>query len=420
MLPDTLPRPLASVLITTYARTLTAREAVEHRLESIPEQQKIVAEWRNNPAGTAHRRYPGLDIQSYPVQTRMSREFEQLERYYQELPERFKDYAQELQRMRRIESEVAELASRAAKTSKDVPCPQPHDRLRSKPWPSSWSMTQAEASQPRVKAPRPSYPEVELVLVDKPTPQSFELQVGEHTIELVARYAQGIDDFVLAMKEHLSGEVSSRWTAIIEAIRLGISWPVLDQYLEECPSPWLPRFYVDEQFGLRGSLARRDDLADFLAKLTPDAARWYLATSPGRVYLKHVSLVDREIAELLSAGLVRLGAHLTLEQLLSALPFSEVKSLFILAGLKAPASFEQAQQRFTELRAVRSEDQLRQQFEETVDPNSFLEVMEVPGFDREERLGPRARANLLVSTLCELDFGESEAEAILTWPVRFS
>lgn len=94
--------PLAIALSLAYDRALTAREAVEHRLTSIPPQEFLVQRWLNETAAIAAEQYSGFDINSYPVQTRIQRECEKLKRYNGEIDGRLVKYAAALKRPRTV------------------------------------------------------------------------------------------------------------------------------------------------------------------------------------------------------------------------------------------------------------------------------------------------------------------------------
>lgn len=408
-----IPKPLAMVLSTLFERVASAREAVEHRLESLAKQEKLVECWTNDSENMAAREYPGHALSSYPVQTRMARELDKLHRYRSELPERMFEYAYALNKINSMEANVDKLA-RGVFKGVLTPRPAPPSFLNKNPWPSSWPMRKFEAEAVKVKKHIPPQINRTTVLTDRePEYVEFILNVSEHEVMLTARYGDGIQYFTSEFEDFVENTSSSRWRAITEAIRCDIRWPQLEQYLSNSPAPWLPRLYVDEEFGLRGSMAKREALSDLMAKLSPNAARWYLSQQPGRVAAEGIDLLPNELSQLFAAGLVRVGSDMSVENLLESVPFTEVKCLFILAGLAAPSSYKLAVTRFPEVRAVRTEWDLRSWLEEFVDSAGLLEVMEVPSLTREERLGPRARANVLVSSLVLLADGDSGAHEIL-------
>jgi hypothetical protein len=415
--PKKIAKPLAAVLNSTYARAREAREAVEHRLASMPRQEEVVRQWQENPTAMAATHYPNFEVSSYPVQTRMQREFNTLERYRTELPDRIKYYAAALQAIDQTVQEVLAASRLALPSWPTVPWPSLPKVLNEDSWPSDWpqrpgplegvradELTYTFDTNRSLKPPR----------LASPTP--FSLAIAGHEIKLESRYEEGVSSFKFAFENYLNGVTSSRWPAIIEVIRCGIFWPELDSYLAECKQPWLPRLFVEETFGLRGTLRRRDELADLMAKISPDAGRWYLSTQPMRFRIGTPGDVDQSILEeLMAVGLVRWGSDMPLHELLREIPFSEVKFLFLLAGLSPPRGFDAAVGRYEELLLAHGEDYLKRKILKFVDISEVIEVREVDSWHREERLGPRARANVLVSTLVVLSDGDLEALQVISW-----
>ncbi len=412
-----IAKPLAVALHCSYTRAMEAREAVEHRLASIPRQEAVVRQWHDDLPAMAATHYPNHDVSSYPVQTCMQREFEKLGRYRIELLERLTSYATALGEIDRTIAEVFEVVKRSSFTGATVPWPILPKILRNDPWPISWPPrpSQCDREEPDEMAyvfhTNRSLPPPRL-----PSPISFTLAIAGHVIKLQALYEEGVIPFTSALDNFLNRATSSRWPAIIEAIRCGIRWSQLDCYLAECKQPWLPEDFVGEMFGLRGSLERRDELANIMAQISPDAGRWYLSTQPTRYRLKDLNDLDNSlIEELLALDLVRWGIDMPPEELLRELPFSEVQSLFSLAGLSPPRGFDVAVARYGELVSARGNEYLMRRIRTFVDPSEVIEVREVDGWHREERLGPRARANILVSALVLLDEGNPGPLQVITW-----
>lgn len=408
--PPQIAKPLAAVLTSTYDLAMTAREAVEHRLASIPRQEAEVKEWKENLTTIAATRYPGHDVSSYPVQTRMQREFEQLDRYRSELPDRLNNYSKALQKLERTTGEVIEAAKRVS-AGNCVPWPKPPKVLLADPWPRDWPQRPLLGKE----GPAEMAYEFEAEILPPrrmPSPTTFTLEIAEHSLELNARYEEGVSYFSDELYSSIRG--GSRWPAITEAVRCGIYWRQLDSYLAECNQPWLPEFYVGEMFGLRGILECRDQLADFLAQLSPEAGRWYLSTQPIRSRAGSLDSLDY-IEELMAVGLVRWGPEMPPAELLGEIPFAEVKLLFMLAGLSPPRGFEAAVARYGELVSAHGQEFLWRRIRSYIDPSEVVEVREIDGWHREERLGPRARANLMVSTLILLSDINSGAQQVIDW-----
>ena len=193
-------------------------------------------------------------------------------------------YERALQRLERVSAEVEQQVASMGDTQKrETPWPDPPPKLR-RPWPNTFP--------PRPILPeRPPAPDagangrtnagIEIPAAFHPDNVEFDLSVGEYEVTLTARYADGINRFEDALENFLEGRTSSRWYAIGEAQRAGIRWPQLDRYLAECPTPWLPEEFVGERFGLRGTLAFRDRMADLMSLISPEAAFYYFDTPPG-------------------------------------------------------------------------------------------------------------------------------------------
>lgn len=64
-----------------------------------------------------------------------------------------------------------------------------------------------------------------------------------------------------------------------------------------------------------------------------------------------------------------------------------------------PRGFDAAVARYEALVSVLGKDKLQCLIRSFIDESTVIEVREIDSWDREERLGPRAHANVLVSTL---------------------
>lgn len=409
--------PFAIALSLAYDRAMTTREAVEHRLASIPTQERIVQRWLNDTATIAAEEYSGWDIQSYPVQTRIQNECNKLARYKGEIDGRLVKYAEALKALEQVKKKIISAKARASSpemASLMKSCPQV---LRRNPWPDDWPpqikfhcretlFHEVHSFMKNITLPAPPQPSL--------TP--FHINLAGHEIELFARYQEGIPFF----KDKLSAFLyepgcSSRWPAILEAIRCGIRWPLLDRYLEEAEEPWLPREFVDKEFGLRGSLVRRDQLADVMNQVSQEAAHWYLNQHTGSTIL-YEDFADKDvIEELMSIGLIKWGPDMPTCELLRSIPFPEVKSLFALADLTPPRGYNAAVAKFNELIEAYGKDEIEHKIKCFIDVSRIIDVLEIDGWEREERLGPRARANVLVSTLVMLDEGNPGPLCIINW-----
>lgn len=415
-MPLRIVKPFAQALNLAYERAMRAREAVEHRLISISQQELIVRQWRDNLPRMAAELYPRQDVLSYPVQTRMLRDFEKLERYHSELQERLEHYATTLQTIEQISNHILVATNRDSFSEPTVLWPACPSMLCDEPWPPHWPPRPEQTScESPSKAEYSFNTDRSLPPRRLPSPKSFSINIAGQEVKLFARYEDGVNPFIIALEAFLYGASSSRWPAIIEATRCGIRWPQLDSYLTECKNPWLPLDFVGTEFGLRGTLSRRDELADVMALISPDAGRWYLSEQPRRCRLNDLLKGHDILEELMVIGLVRWGPDMAPSELLRELPFLEVKSLFASAGLSPPRGYDAAVARYDDLVSIYGKEKLQCLIRSFVDTSTVIEVLEIEGWDREERLGPRARANVLVSTLVLLHEEKPGALSLINW-----
>lgn len=137
-MPPRIVKPFAQALNLAYERAMRAREAVEHRLVSIPQQELIVRQWRDNLPRMAAELYPRHDVLSYPVQTRMQRDFEKFERYQSELQERLEHYATALQTIEQTSNNILVATNRDSSSEPTVLWPACPSMLCDDPWPHHW------------------------------------------------------------------------------------------------------------------------------------------------------------------------------------------------------------------------------------------------------------------------------------------
>lgn len=409
--------PFAIALSLAYDRAMTAREAVEHRLSSIPSQERVVSRWLNETAIFAAEEYPGWDLHSYPIQTRIQNECDKLARYQNEIDSRLVKYEEALKALEQVKIKILAVKARASSPEiEDVlkSCPKVLSR---NPWPADWPpRTKFQYHESPLFETHSFKRNVALPAHPSRSQTTFHLNLAGHVIELFAVYQEGIPFFKDALSAFLyEPGVSSRWPAILEAIRCGIRWPLLDKYLKEVQNPWLPRDFVDDDFGLRGSLVRRDELADLMNQVSPEAAHWYLTQHTGTMML-YEDFVDSDIVEeLMSIGLIKWGPDMPMGELLRNIPFPEVKSLFALADLTPPRGYDAAVAKFSTLIDAYGKDEIESKIKSLVDVSRIIDVLEIDGWEKEERLGPRARANILVSTLVMLDEGDPGPLQIVNW-----
>ncbi len=396
---------------------MKAREEVEHRLASFPSQETLVQQWTENPTAMAARHYPQYEVLSYPVQTRIQREIEKLQRYNYELPERLEAYASALQAIERTSEEV-QARSKRESDALLVPWPSQPNILTEDPWPTHWPKRYIEPSPTHLSQPRHFSFNTHRPLPPRrlPAPRRFTLTVAGLEIDFESRYEDGISPFITSLNDFLKGPASSRWPAIIEATRCGIRWPQLDRYLQECDKPWLPTDLVTEEFGLRGTLEQRDCLADLMAQVSAPTGRWYLSQHPGRTRLhKNIAAPTEIIEELVASKLLDWGPEMPPGEMLKEIPFEEVKSMLAMAGIWTPRSRNAQIKMYDKLVSVQGESAVGSWIREFVDPSTVIEVCEPQGWNREARLGPRARANVMVSTLVLLHEGDAGPRQILKW-----
>ena len=133
-----ITKPLAAVINNAYIHATKAYEAIEHRLESLTRQEILVRQWKDNLPAMIATHYPNHDAASYPVQIRMQREFEKLEQYKIELPDRLTSYAIALQEIDLVVTEILELTKSISFSKATEPWPIPPKILKKNPWPSNW------------------------------------------------------------------------------------------------------------------------------------------------------------------------------------------------------------------------------------------------------------------------------------------
>lgn len=408
--------PLAIALQLAYDRALSAREAVEYRLASMPPQQILVHRWIHDTLNIAAEEFPGMDLQSYPVQTRKNAEISKLERYETEIVDRAIKYKDSLASLALLLNKIHANDQYASLPEFKAILKAYPLQLRLNPWPTEWPESIKIISHDRARSKPISLSRyVDLPPTPTPSNTTFTVEIHGHQIELVARYEEGIHFFQEQLRAFCENKTSSRWPAILEAIRCGIRWPILDKYLKETNAPWLPDDFVSETFGLRGTLVRRDELADLLQRVSQGAAHWYLTQHTGRGYLheEHVNLEC--IEELISIGLLHWGPDMPPSELIRGMEFAEVKFLFANAELAPPRGYDAAVAKYDQLLDAYGEEALKAEIVKQVDATHIIDVLEPDGWDREDRLGPRARANILVSSLIYLYEEHPGPLRIINW-----
>lgn len=408
--------PIAIALQLAYERAMSAREGVEHRLASIPPQQVLVHRWCNETAVTAAEEFPGMELDSYPVLTRMNAEITKLERYEIEIVDRAIKYEEAMTSLALVLNKIKSDDAYASLPEVKAVLKSYTLQLRDNPWPAEWPISIKNSTNGRTASkPITLTRYANLTAPPEPTMMPFNIFISGHQIELLTRYEEGIYCFEEQLTAFYENKTSSRWPAILEAIRCGIRWPQLDRYLDEADAPWLPSEFVNETFGLRGTLARRDELADLMQRVSQGAAHWYLTQHTGRGYMHDEDVNLDFIQELMSIGLILWGPDLAPAELLRGIPLPEVKFLFAIAGMAPPRSYNASVAAYDRLADAYGEEMLKAEIMKQVDATRIIDVLEPDGWHREERLGPRARANILVSSLIYLYEGHSGPLRILNW-----
>lgn len=107
-----LPKRLESKIRNALAKVQSVRDSIVHGEIKLSEEQAVVDEFESDPVAFAARKYPRHDVDSYPVQTHISRKRESIEYQLMRKPERWIELEEAEANLARIEAEVlAEVAS---------------------------------------------------------------------------------------------------------------------------------------------------------------------------------------------------------------------------------------------------------------------------------------------------------------------
>ncbi|ARA80304.1 MULTISPECIES: hypothetical protein [Pseudomonas syringae group] len=124
MKPD-LPKRLESKVRNALAKVQTIRDSIVHSEIKLAEEQAVVDEFESDPVAFAARKYPRHDVDSYPVQTHISRKRESIEYQLKRKPERWIELEEAEANLARVEAEVlAEVASMRPSSGR-LPYPSP-------------------------------------------------------------------------------------------------------------------------------------------------------------------------------------------------------------------------------------------------------------------------------------------------------
>ncbi|WP_186083104.1 hypothetical protein [Burkholderia gladioli] len=146
-----LPKRLASRIVAAQNKVTSARDDVIHYDRRIKACTTELAEFDADPAAYARKRYGNHGVDSYPVQTRISRQQEDLDYRMRNLPRKYDELAAAEQHLADVEDAVLrELGAMRPNTPGRVPWPAPlpsfkrHRELMLEAWER---MLQASAEQ---------------------------------------------------------------------------------------------------------------------------------------------------------------------------------------------------------------------------------------------------------------------------------
>ncbi|KTC62380.1 MULTISPECIES: hypothetical protein [Pseudomonas syringae group] len=120
-----LPKRLESKVRTALAKVRSVRDSIVHGEIKLSEEQAVVDDFDSDPVAFAAKNYPRHDVESYPVQTHISRKRESVEYQRKRKPERWIELEEAEANLARIEAEVlAEVASMRPSAGR-LPYPSP-------------------------------------------------------------------------------------------------------------------------------------------------------------------------------------------------------------------------------------------------------------------------------------------------------
>jgi len=228
----------------------------------------------------------------------------------------------------------------------------------------------------------------------QPLPTEFTLVIAEEEVKLHARYEEGIKPFTSALGKYLKGNLYFREVAITEAMRCGIYWPELDEHYYDWEAP----FFQDDNLSRWEAFARREELADILAVVSPETGSWYLDHRASMLTLP-IGLDSQIFEELIAADLFQWGLSMPPMEMLRHLPFSNVRSLFTLGALSSPNGFDAAVEKYNALVISYGEEKLKRKINDYVDMSRVIVFKEFDGWNKKDSAAPRICANMLVKTL---------------------
>lgn len=121
-----LPKRLASRIVAAQNKVTSARDSIIDYDRRIKNSTSELAEFDADPQAYASKRYGNHGVDSYPVQTRIERQREELDYRTRNLPRKYDELAETEQHLADVEAEVLrELGAMRPNTPGRVPWPAP-------------------------------------------------------------------------------------------------------------------------------------------------------------------------------------------------------------------------------------------------------------------------------------------------------
>lgn len=121
-----IPKRLASRIVAAQNKVISARDGIVNYDVRMKESQKEIGEFEADPEAYARRRYGRHAVDSYPVQTRIGRQREDLDYRTRNLPRKYDELAAADENLATVEAEVrVALMSMRPNTPGRVPWPAP-------------------------------------------------------------------------------------------------------------------------------------------------------------------------------------------------------------------------------------------------------------------------------------------------------
>lgn len=120
-----LPKRLESKVRNALAKVQTLRESIIHNEIRLSEDSAVVAEFDADPVAFAAKKYPRHTVDSYPVQTHISRKREDVLYRTKRIPERWIELADAEANLATVEAEVLAEVAGMRPSSGRLPYPSP-------------------------------------------------------------------------------------------------------------------------------------------------------------------------------------------------------------------------------------------------------------------------------------------------------